>query len=125
MDLEFQEADVMWPEHQYVDDDDDDRVIAGESSSERSSDEPDCLKAKKSATTPMDILCGKLSFDCYNGDGSSSGGGDDFMREMVPPHVLVSRRIAGMMAGDGRALKGRRLSEVRNSILRMTGFLEL
>lgn len=49
--------------------------------------------------------------------------------EMVPPHVIVRRRIAGKMAfsvctGNGRTLKGRDLSQVRNSILRMTGFLE-
>lgn len=54
----------------------------------------------------------------------------DFDGEMVPPHVIVGRRVAGnMMAfsvctGNGRTLKGRDLSEVRNSILRMTGFLE-
>ncbi|KAH7545083.1 protein S40-1 [Ziziphus jujuba] len=49
--------------------------------------------------------------------------------ELVPPHVIVGRRIAGQMAfsvctGNGRTLKGRDLSQVRNSILRMTGFLE-
>lgn len=49
--------------------------------------------------------------------------------EMVPPHVIIDRRIAGKMAfslctGNGRTLKGRDLSHVRNSILRMTGFLE-
>ncbi|KAM1347336.1 hypothetical protein ACFX13_037313 [Malus domestica] len=49
--------------------------------------------------------------------------------EMVPPHLIVRRRIAGKMAfsvctGNGRTLKGRDLSRVRNSILRMTGFLE-
>ncbi|XP_059439972.1 protein S40-1-like [Corylus avellana] len=49
--------------------------------------------------------------------------------EVVPPHVIIGRRIAGKMAfsvctGNGRTLKGRDLSQVRNSILRMTGFLE-
>lgn len=49
--------------------------------------------------------------------------------EMVPPHVMAERRLAGKMAfsvctGNGRTLKGRDLSRVRNSILRMTGFLE-
>ncbi|CAI9773253.1 unnamed protein product [Fraxinus pennsylvanica] len=50
--------------------------------------------------------------------------------EMVPPHVIVGRRVdEKMMAfsvctGNGRTLKGRDLSEVRNSILKMTGFLE-
>ncbi|KAG5613858.1 hypothetical protein H5410_013682 [Solanum commersonii] len=54
--------------------------------------------------------------------------GDD--REMVPPHVITGQRIAGKMtsfsicSGYGRTLKGRDLSQVRNSILRMTGFLE-
>ncbi|KAA0052585.1 Senescence regulator [Cucumis melo var. makuwa] len=48
---------------------------------------------------------------------------------IVPPHVIIGRRVAGKMAfsvrsGNGRTLKGRDLSEVRNSILRMTGFLE-
>ncbi|KAL3372540.1 hypothetical protein AABB24_004870 [Solanum stoloniferum] len=54
--------------------------------------------------------------------------GDD--GEMVPPHMITGRRIAGKMmsfsicSGYGRTLKGRDLSQVRNSILRMTGFLE-
>ncbi|XP_038881487.1 uncharacterized protein LOC120073009 [Benincasa hispida] len=48
---------------------------------------------------------------------------------IVPPHVIIGRRVAGKMAfsvctGNGRTLKGRDLSQVRNSILRMTGFLE-
>ncbi|GKU94314.1 hypothetical protein SLEP1_g7828 [Rubroshorea leprosula] len=62
---------------------------------------------------------------------------DDFEEEcnggeeggIVPPHVILGRRIAGKMAfsvctGNGRTLKGRDLSQVRNRILRMTGFLE-
>ncbi|XP_073030876.1 protein S40-1-like [Primulina eburnea] len=54
--------------------------------------------------------------------------GDD--GEMVPPHIIIGRRVAGKMmsfsvcTGNGRTLKGRDLSEVRNSILRKTGFLE-
>ncbi|KAI4298193.1 hypothetical protein L6164_031781 [Bauhinia variegata] len=58
-----------------------------------------------------------------------SGDNSEEDEEMVPPHVIVGRRIAGKMAfsvctGNGRTLKGRDLSRVRNSILRMTGFLE-
>lgn len=52
-------------------------------------------------------------------------GGDD--GEMVPPHVIIGRRVAGKMMElsiCGRILKGRDLSEFRNLILRMTGFLE-
>ncbi|XP_030462132.2 protein S40-1-like [Syzygium oleosum] len=54
--------------------------------------------------------------------------GDD-EGEVVPPHLIVRQRVAARMASlvcssHGRTLKGRHLSEVRNSILRMTGFLE-
>lgn len=54
---------------------------------------------------------------------------DDDDGEITPPHVILGRRIAGKMAfsvctGNGRTLKGRDLSEVRNCVLRMTGFLE-
>ncbi|TVU01571.1 hypothetical protein EJB05_52943, partial [Eragrostis curvula] len=46
---------------------------------------------------------------------------------MVPPHVLVSRRRSegaaafALRSGPGRA---RELSHLRNSVLRMTGFIE-
>ncbi|KAH1148450.1 hypothetical protein GLYMA_15G226000v4 [Glycine max] len=48
---------------------------------------------------------------------------------MTPPHEIVKRRVAAKMAflvctGNGRTLKGRDLSQVKNSILRLTGFLE-
>lgn len=50
--------------------------------------------------------------------------GDD--GEMVPPHVILGRRmmVHSVCTGKGRTLKGRDLSQVRNSILKMTGFLE-
>ncbi|XP_061356073.1 protein S40-1-like [Gastrolobium bilobum] len=58
------------------------------------------------------------------------GFGEEEEEGMVPPHVIVGRRIDGKMAssvctGNGRTLKGRDLSQVRNSILRLTGFLEV
>ncbi|XP_068323383.1 protein S40-3-like [Pyrus communis] len=73
-------------------------------------------------------------FDRFSGSEDDSNG--DYYKEeqwdggdMVPPHLIVRRRIAGKMAfsmctGNGRPLKGRALSQVRNTILRMTGFLE-
>ncbi|XP_010413751.1 PREDICTED: uncharacterized protein LOC104700006 [Camelina sativa] len=51
--------------------------------------------------------------------------------EIVPPHIMVGRRIQGggqmafsVCSGSGRTLKGRDLRRVRNSVLRLTGFLE-
>ncbi|CAA7019054.1 unnamed protein product [Microthlaspi erraticum] len=63
--------------------------------------------------------------DGYSEEECSDGGG-----EIVPPHIIVGRRIQGgqmafsVCTGSGRTLKGRDLSRVRNSVLRLTGFLE-
>ncbi|KAL6567331.1 hypothetical protein OROGR_000999 [Orobanche gracilis] len=83
------------------------------------------LKTEKNKTAPVNIPRNLpwLRYTDADLDGGCEG-------EMVPPHVILRRRVAGnMMAfsvctGNGRTLKGRDLSEVRNSILRMTGFLE-
>ncbi|KAI4343049.1 hypothetical protein MLD38_027597 [Melastoma candidum] len=77
---------------------------------------------------PRDVRGSSLDLeDCLN-----EGEGGDDEGEMVPPHVIVDRRRTASGRGvacsvcfsHGRTLKGRYLSEVRNSILRMTGFLE-
>ncbi|KAB1221467.1 hypothetical protein CJ030_MR2G007590 [Morella rubra] len=46
--------------------------------------------------------------------------------KMVPPHVIIDRRLIRKMSSVFMTgnLKGRNLSKVRNSVLRMTGFLE-
>lgn len=65
----------------------------------------------------------------------SPGHSDDLLGDensdasMVPPHVIVGCQIAEKMTSsacvrNGRTLKDRYLSEVRNSVLRMTGFSE-
>ncbi|KAG2318952.1 hypothetical protein Bca4012_054821 [Brassica carinata] len=75
-----------------------------------------------SSSLPVNIPGRKYSEDEeYSEDGG---------RRMVPPHLIVGRRMErGQMAfsvctGHGRTLKGRDLSRVRNSVLRLTGFLE-
>ncbi|XP_010478328.1 PREDICTED: uncharacterized protein LOC104757297 [Camelina sativa] len=61
---------------------------------------------------------------------SSDDEDDEGGRRMVPPHLIVGRRVEGgqmafsVCTGNGRTLKGRDLSRVRNSVLRLTGFLE-
>ncbi|GAV82234.1 Senescence_reg domain-containing protein [Cephalotus follicularis] len=82
-------------------------------------------KKKKKKTVPINIP--DDVFQC--GAGFVMEEDYDFEGEMIPPHVMLGRRIAGKMefsvcTGNGRTLKGRDLSQVRNSILRMTGFLE-
>ncbi|PPR85568.1 hypothetical protein GOBAR_AA35123 [Gossypium barbadense] len=80
---------------------------------------------------PVNIPCGVFHYGGRGGAYDFEEEDEDDMEEgeMVPPHVILGRRIAGKMAfsvctGNGRTLKGRDLSQVRNSILRMTGFLE-
>ncbi|XP_027184240.1 uncharacterized protein LOC113782552 [Coffea eugenioides] len=92
------------------------------------------LKTKKntSASLPVSIpesFSGNNScFRSMESDFNDDDDGDD--GEMEPPHVIIGRRITrkvmafSVCTGNGRTLKGRDLSEVRNSILRMTGFLE-
>jgi hypothetical protein len=70
---------------------------------------------------PMNIPEG--TFKRFDSDYEDGG-------EMVPPHVIMARRLAEKMTysmchGNGRTLKGRDLSRVRNSVLRMTGFIEV
>ncbi|CAI9783916.1 unnamed protein product [Fraxinus pennsylvanica] len=56
---------------------------------------------------------------------------DDDGGEFIPPHIILARREAlaqcishSMIEGVGRTLKGRDLTDRRNSILKLTGFIE-
>uniref|UniRef100_A0A1J3FQJ8 Uncharacterized protein n=2 Tax=Noccaea caerulescens TaxID=107243 RepID=A0A1J3FQJ8_NOCCA len=44
--------------------------------------------------------------------------------DKTPPHVIIERRMKEQIAFSVGTLKGRDLSRHRDSILRMTGFLE-
>ncbi|GMH30242.1 hypothetical protein Nepgr_032085 [Nepenthes gracilis] len=84
------------------------------------------MKKKQSSSAPLDIPR-KIFQENIQNDEISELVDDD--GKMVPPHVIVSRRFAAKIAcsvytDDGRKLKGMNLCRVRNSILRMTGFLE-
>ena len=118
---EFQEAEVMFADkHDYGE-------IMMMPSTLASHNHKSGKKKKKSNSVPMKI---PNSVSLW-GDSDESQEDFDFEdEEMVPPHVIASRRVAGKMAfsvrtGNGRTLKGRDLSQVRNSILRLTGFLEV
>lgn len=78
---------------------------------------------KKSCPASVPVTIPASAFKLSDSDEYDAGD------EIVPPHVVIGRRIEGKMAfsvctGNGRTLKGRDLSQVRNSILRLTGFLE-
>ena len=53
------------------------------------------------------------------------------VEERLPPHEIVARNSAqrpvmaySVLEGRGRTLKGRDLRQVRNAVLRQTGFLD-
>ncbi|GMH30243.1 hypothetical protein Nepgr_032086 [Nepenthes gracilis] len=84
------------------------------------------VKKKQSSSAPLNIPR-KIFRENLQNDEFSELVDDD--GKMVPPHVIVSRRFAGKIAcsvcsDDGRKLKGMNLCRVRNSILRITGFLD-
>jgi len=74
-------------------------------------------------TEPMEIPgVARGAREAFREEGEDEGG------EVVPPHVLLERRRAAgassVCSGQGRTLKGRDLRRVRDSVLRMTGFIE-
>lgn len=77
---------------------------------------------RKKKSVPIDIP------DAHSGNESGNEYDEDD-RKIMPPHEILVRRMVGKMAfsicsEDGRTLKGRRMWEIRDSILRLTGFLE-
>ncbi|XP_037409490.1 uncharacterized protein LOC119271970 [Triticum dicoccoides] len=72
-------------------------------------------------THPIEIPAASGAPDERRGRGEEEDGG-----EVEPPHVLMARRRAAssVCSGQGRTLKGRDLTRTRDSVLRMTGFIE-
>ncbi|XP_057797664.1 protein S40-3-like [Salvia miltiorrhiza] len=111
---EFQESDVV-----FRDTDSDETAAAREAPAS-------CRRSKsRLRSVPVNIPA-SAPRNAWRRCADDGSGGED--GEMVPPHVIVGRRVAGKMMAlsiCGRILrKGRDLSEFRNLILRMTGFLE-
>ncbi|KAI3410575.1 Glutathione transferase [Psidium guajava] len=140
MDFEFQESDVVFTDQdQSTPDrssDEDERdyyslrhtivvPIPDNSWARGRSKKKKAKKTKMTNSPPVDIpgtFIRSPESDYAFEEGDEEG-------EVVPPHLIIGRRVAARMASSvsfshGRTLKGRYLSEVRNSILRMTGFLE-
>ncbi|CAH8365656.1 unnamed protein product [Eruca vesicaria subsp. sativa] len=121
---EFDEAEVVFSEDlSYVHQRDDKNHLFG--FKERNKTRRNIKSQEKAVVLPENMFgkyVGKEVEEEYN-DGRG---------EIVPPHVMVGRRIQGeggqmafsVCSGSGRTLKGRDLSRVRNSVLRLTGFLE-
>ncbi|KAI8525743.1 hypothetical protein RHMOL_Rhmol13G0253700 [Rhododendron molle] len=125
--LEFEESEVIFQENVLKEE----GIIfpAGNFKSQNSRSKKPRRRGKKKNSIPINIpenVSGNPWIQAVETDFFEDEEGEQF----VPPHVILGRRIFdGKMAfsvctGNGRTLKGRDLSQVRNAILRMTGFLE-
>ncbi|KAL5997692.1 hypothetical protein ACLOJK_008622 [Asimina triloba] len=129
---DFQESDVIWADHLSPFDDPYRPICPGPDGHPQRKEEGSSSSAAASpfsSSPPVRIpaVRGAWKLEFMRRIGGDEDAEDE--GEMVPPHETVARRIAGKMAfsvctGNGRTLKGRDLSKVRNSVLRMTGFLE-
>ncbi|KAG0495055.1 hypothetical protein HPP92_006049 [Vanilla planifolia] len=110
---ELQEWEVMWPEEE---EDAEHRPMLDERTSEPV-DHAWC-GPKREGAAPVSIPSRRHHHEEEEEEGE------------LPPHVLVSRRwraasmALSLCSGPGGTLKGRDLSHIRTSVLRMTGFLE-
>ncbi|KAM0837441.1 hypothetical protein ACQ4PT_061646 [Festuca glaucescens] len=77
-------------------------------------------------TRPIDIPSVSSAPDERRGGGREEEEDGERGGEVEPPHVLMARRRAAfsVCSGQGRTLKGRDLTRMRDSVLRMTGFIE-
>ncbi|GJN17797.1 hypothetical protein PR202_gb04895 [Eleusine coracana subsp. coracana] len=86
-------------------------------------------RERRPFTDPIEIPAassGARDANHWEGEEEERGRRDNGEVAVVPPHVLLARRRAAfsMCSGQGRTLKGRDLRRVRDSVLRMTGFIE-
>ncbi|KAK4361627.1 hypothetical protein RND71_020579 [Anisodus tanguticus] len=135
MEEEFQESDVIFQENISNEEIDEENDQDYKSQNCDFSSKVQRKKAKRVSNSvpiniPENLSRNSSWFKYVENESNHFEDGKYGEREMVPPHVITGRRIAEKMmsfsicSGYGRTLKGRDLSQVRNSILRMTGFLE-
>ncbi|XP_074576094.1 protein S40-3-like [Curcuma longa] len=130
MDEEFIEVDILWPEEYY-----DSREKALFIGNEYSS--PLEFRAHRKSSDPIEIPSRtqvshsrKLNLvHVGDSDDDEDENIDGSTRKMIPPHIVIAQRIANDMDClfyyQRPHKDGRNLTRVRDSILRMTGFIEI
>ncbi|KAH7838212.1 hypothetical protein Vadar_023492 [Vaccinium darrowii] len=128
---EFLESDILCPEN--LVNDEEPMVFQGHFNSENSrSTKPKMRerRKKKKNLNPINIPenISVNSTQSVETDLFEVDDGDD--HQLVPPHAILDRRISDrkmafpVFTGKGRTLKGTALFQFRDSVLRITGFLE-
>ncbi|KAL0928082.1 hypothetical protein M5K25_002320 [Dendrobium thyrsiflorum] len=110
---ELQEAAVLWPEHHRR------RILSPPLPAVTNTAADNTHKVSVPIKIPQQLTSSATGEEHIDDEG------------MLPPHEMVARRWArekiecSVCTGQGRTLKGRDLRHVRNSVLRLTGFLEI
>ncbi|KAJ4730707.1 hypothetical protein LUZ62_038786 [Rhynchospora pubera] len=121
---EFLEAEVLWPETLSSDSNFSEKTISNyaDRQNQDSQNENGSI-----ASSPVTIPGGSsLHLSCER----RKWWYDEECAELVPPHVMVSRRsndgkvAVSLRTGQGRTLRGRELWHIRNAVWKMTGFLD-
>ncbi|GAB2287603.1 hypothetical protein Dimus_021976 [Dionaea muscipula] len=118
MEEEFQESDIVFSDELDPDADEEEEVPANYIHSASGVDSTPRKKMRRGWSAAVNIpRSAVLEFDVVEEDG-----------EMVPPHMIIARRIAEEIAGSlyahGMTFEGRNPCRFRNSVLRLTGFIE-
>ncbi|KAG8055572.1 hypothetical protein GUJ93_ZPchr0001g32268 [Zizania palustris] len=124
---ELYESDVLWPDHQQAP-----RDVPSPSAPPAAGGPSTALAGRYLQPCPATASSRPVDIPRAARRRSGADQADDDVRgTMVPPHVMVSRRRSegepgaaafSLRSGTGRARRD--LSHLRNSVLRMTGFIE-
>ncbi|XP_078151445.1 protein S40-1-like [Carex rostrata] len=123
---EFLEAEVLWPEKISKKSSFSEETISN-FADRRSRDVQHNSEIPPSS--PITIPCSPSSHHHFSRE-STKWGYEEECTELVPPHVMVSRKSNGgeiaisLRSGQGRTLRGRELRHIRNAVWRMTGFVD-
>jgi hypothetical protein len=128
---EFQEADILWPGSGDGEQQQDRNIGVVDDGDATSLIVPSKLVSPPPAPSEPVAIISRRKRRCrpwasehamFDDEHATDGFPTD-----APPHVLVAGGRAAaysMCAGKGRTLKGRDLRDVRNRVLKMTGFIE-
>jgi Senescence regulator len=121
---EFLESEVLWPESSS------DSAFSEEIKSNRTNRRRQGSR-HGNGSTPSSPITIPYSLDLRNSHETRKRRNEEEYPELVvPPHVMMSQKSNGgktefsVRSGQGRTLRGRELWHVRNTVWRMTGFVD-
>lgn len=111
MSEEFQESDIIFPDQSKNSEYDQKTKLYNTRNEEKST------RRRETAEKTSPVRIPTNNFPCTEWDTTEE-------EDKTPPHVIIERRMKEQIAFSVCTLKGRDLNRHRNSVLRMTGFLE-